>query len=116
MCHDKPYRQSTCKSTTVESPRQLHNSYPRNKLIAKVFYFAGINIFITEFQQSLGERASLLIPTDIENRLINGSSERYKDQYLRFRNLTCPDHQVQYLIDLINRYRKGYDQEGYIIK
>ena len=80
------------------------------------FDLAGINIFITEFQRYLGERASFLIPTDIESRLINGSAERYKDQWVRFRNLTCADNKVQHLIDLINKYRKGYDQEGYIKK
>ena len=30
-----------CDGMTVESLRQLHNSCPRNKLIAKVFHLAG---------------------------------------------------------------------------
>ncbi len=78
------------------------------------FDLAGINIFLTEFRQHLGERASFLIPTDIEQRLQNGSEERYREQYPRFRKLTSDIPLVQRLIDLIHRYRRGYDQEGYI--
>ncbi len=79
------------------------------------FDLAGINIFLTEFRQHLGERASFLIPTDIEQRLQNGSEERYREQYHRFRNLTSDIPSLQKLIDLIHRYHRGYDQEGYII-
>ncbi len=79
------------------------------------FDLAGINIFLTEFRQHLGDRASFLIPTDIEQRLQNGSLERYREQYHRFRNLTSDIPSLQKLIDLIHRYHRGYDQEGYII-
>ncbi len=78
------------------------------------FDLAGINIFLTEFRQHLGDRASFLIPTDIEQRLQNGSAERYREQYSRLRNLTTDIPSVQKLIDLIHRYHRGYDQEGYI--
>ena len=79
------------------------------------FDLAGIHIFLTEFRQYLGDRASLLVPADIEQRLERGSAERYRDQYLRFRKLTTDIPSVQRLIDLINLYHRGYDQEGYII-
>ncbi len=59
-------------------------------------------------------RASFLIPTDIEQRLLHGSAERYREQYPRFRNLTTYIPSLQKLIYLIHRYRRGYDQEGYI--
>lgn len=78
------------------------------------FDLAGINIFLTEFRQYLGERASFLIPPDIDERLQKGSAERYRDQYRRFSNLSSDIASVQNLIDLINRYRRAYDQEGYI--
>ncbi len=78
------------------------------------FDLAGINIFLAEFRQHLGERASFLIPTDIEQRLRNGSAERYREQYHRCHNLTSDIPSVQRLIDLIHRYHRGYDQEGYI--
>ncbi|MGM9705902.1 MAG: hypothetical protein ACI3YB_07960 [Prevotella sp.] len=59
-------------------------------------------------------RSCFLIPRDIETRLKQGSSKRYDDQYLRFKNLRSDVDELQQLIDLIHRERKGYDQEGYI--
>ncbi len=78
------------------------------------FDLAGIHIFLTEFHKHLGERASFLIPPDIEVRLLQGSAERYKAQYLRFHTLTSSIPSLQHLITLIHRYRRCYDQEGYI--
>ncbi len=78
------------------------------------FDLAGIHIFLTEFRKHLGERASFLIPPDIEVRLLQGSAERYKAQYLRFHTLTSSIPSLQHLITLIHRYRRCYDQEGYI--
>ncbi len=80
------------------------------------FDLAGINIFLTEFQKHLGDRASFLIPSDIEQRLSKGSSARYNAQYGKFHALHCSDKNLQSLIELINKYRRCYDQEGYIKK
>ena len=78
------------------------------------FDLAGIHIFLTEFYQHLGGRSTFLIPSDIEQRLIHGSFTRYNAQYAKFHTLQCGDKQIQSLIDLINRYHRCYDQEGYI--
>jgi len=78
------------------------------------FDLAGIHIFLSEFHKYLGNRASFLIPSDIEIRLMNGSLERYNVQYLKFKNLSTDIPSLQQLIDLINRFHRGYDQEGYI--
>lgn len=79
------------------------------------FDLAGISIFLFEFQQHLGrERSSYLIPDDIESRLKSGSSRRYDEQYCRFKDIKSDVCELQQLIDLIHRERKGYDQEGYI--
>lgn len=78
------------------------------------FDLAGVNIFLTEFQRYLGSRASFLVPEDIEDRLRNGSTERYREQYLKFNSLSSDNPHIQRLINLINKYRRGYDQEGYI--
>jgi hypothetical protein len=78
------------------------------------FDLAGINIFLTEFQQYVGDRSSLLIPSDIEKRLQIGSQERYNSQLSRFKNLNCDDKRIQAVIHLINKYHRCYDQEGYI--
>ncbi len=78
------------------------------------FDLAGIHIFLTEFYPYLGERSSYLIPSDIERRLAEGSQKRYDDQYAKFHKLKSEIPSIQMLIDLINKYHKGYDQEGYI--
>lgn len=78
------------------------------------FDLAGINIFLTEYEKHLGNRASFLIPADIEQRLSHGSRERYDAQYQKFRNLTTDIPPLQQLIGAIHKHRRCYDQEGYI--
>lgn len=80
------------------------------------FDLAGIHIFLTEFHKYLGERSSFLIPSDIEQRLEYGSTIRYDAQYSKFRTLKCDMQKLQLLIDLINKYHRCYDQEGFIMK
>lgn len=79
------------------------------------FDLAGINIFLAEFRQYIGkDRTSFLIPDDIASRLKTGSSQRYDNQYERFKFLESDDNDLQKLINLIHAERKAYDQEGYI--
>ncbi|MBO7068766.1 MAG: hypothetical protein J6W52_08835 [Bacteroidaceae bacterium] len=78
------------------------------------FDLAGIHIFLTEFRSYLGERSLFFIPSDIEKRLAKGSHTRYNKQYEKYHILHCNINKIQNLIDLINRYHSGYDQEGYI--
>ena len=78
------------------------------------FDLAGINVFLTEFNSYLGNRSSFLIPLDIEERLAKGSKERYNDQYQKFKSINSNIPDIQHLIDLINKYHRCYDQEGYI--
>lgn len=78
------------------------------------FDLAGISIFLTEFHRYLGDRASFLIPDDIETRIAFGSEKRYNDQYTRFKDIKSDIIEIQQLIDLINFHHKAYDQEGYI--
>lgn len=78
------------------------------------FDLAGIHIFLTEFHQYLGDRSSFFIPSDIEKRLAKGSNARYNEQYEMYHKLHCDINKIQNLIDLINKYHRGYDQEGYI--
>ena len=80
------------------------------------FDLAGIHIYLTEFYQHLGDRASFFVPDDIETRLeTSGSRERYDTQFLRFGKMEVTDWRVKPLAELIHRYQKGYDQEGYIL-
>ena len=78
------------------------------------FDLAGIHIYLSEFYAHLGDRASFLVPSDIEKRLAEGNSSLYNQQYARFKNMKVTDARLQPLVDMIHRYRKGYEQEGYI--
>ena len=96
--------------------RQWLQTIPNRYIHFGDFDLAGINIFLTEFQKYLGDRASFLIPPDIEQRLSQGSSVRYNAQYSKFHTLHCSDKNLQSLVELINKYHRCYDQEGYIAK
>jgi len=117
------------ESVLGDTPLLFFSRYPQSKDLRKWlqgitnryvhfgdFDLAGINIFLTEFQQFLGDRSSFLIPSDIEKRLQIGSQERYNSQLSRFRDLKCNDKKIQAVINLINKYHRCYDQEGYIMK
>lgn len=79
------------------------------------FDLAGINIFLSEFQQFIGnDRSSYLIPDDIESKLKSGSRKRYDEQLCHFNHLQSDNSELQRLINLIHYERKAYDQEGYI--
>lgn len=75
----------------------------------------GIRIFLNEFHRYLGDRSSFLIPPDYEKRIKSGSLERYNVQLQRIKKLEITDPRLQALVDCINTYHRGYDQEGYII-
>ncbi len=84
------------------------------------FDLAGIKIYETEFAVHLRDnakdiqRCSMFIPADIEERLRDGVRKRYDDQLPECQSLSSPDPEVQRLLSLIHKYRRGYDQEGYI--
>ena len=80
------------------------------------FDLAGIKIFLSEFHRYLPERSSYLIPSDIEERLRNGSTERFQGNYYENRHLSSEIPELQDLIDLIMKYHKAYDQEGFIVE
>lgn len=78
------------------------------------FDLAGIHIYLSEFYAQLGDRASFLILSDIEERLADGNASLYDQQYARFKNMEVTDARLLSLVDWIHKYRKGYEQEGYI--
>ena len=96
--------------------RQWLLSIPNRYVHFGDFDLAGIRIFLTEFHRYLGNRSTFLIPSDIEQRLAKGSQVRYNEQYIRFQHLCSEVLYLQQLINLINKYHRGYDQEGYIEK
>ena len=78
------------------------------------FDLAGIHIYLSEFYAYLGESSSFLMPNDIEERLKTGNARLYDQQYEKFRDMKVSDVRVQPLVDMIHRYCRGYEQEGYI--
>lgn len=75
---------------------------------------AGISIFLSEFYVHLGSRAEFFIPADVEKRLKTGNRQLYDNQYLRYRAMLVSDERLRPLVAMIHKYRKGYEQEGYI--
>ena len=90
-------------------------SIPNRYLHFGDFDLAGIDIFLNQFKPHVEERGSFLIPSDIERRLKNGSRKRYDEHYQKYSNLTTTDEALNHLITLIHKYRRTYDQEGYIM-
>lgn len=78
------------------------------------FDLAGIHIYLSEYYAYLGDRASFLIPGDIEERLREGNAGLYDQQYEKFKDMMVSDARVQPLVDMIHCYCRGYEQEGYI--
>lgn len=76
---------------------------------------AGIAIYEHEYYRHLGARASFFIPADYEQRIADGSTERYNAQLAQYGRMAVADKRVQPLLDCIHQYHKGYDQEGYIV-
>jgi len=88
---------------------------PNNYLHYGDFDYAGINIYLNEYKQTLGERAKFFIPDNLELLL---SSYRSKVLYDR-KNLTVDVSEIKEtgitdLIKLIQLYKKGLEQEVFI--
>ena len=75
---------------------------------------AGIAIYESEYYHHLGNKSSLFIPDDFEQRISNGNAERYNVQLPQYGKMKVEDKRVQPLLDSIHLHHKGYDQEGYI--
>lgn len=78
------------------------------------FDLAGIHIYLSEIYSHLGDRSRFLIPDDIEERLSGGNAGLYNQQYAKYKGMAVSDARIQPLVDMIHRYGKGYEQEGYI--
>lgn len=78
------------------------------------FDLAGVSIFLSEFYSELGERAEFYIPADVEQRLQNGNHVLYDVQYSRYQYMEVADERLKPLVEMIHKYRRGYEQEGYI--
>jgi hypothetical protein len=78
--------------------------------------FEGVNIYLNEYKKHLKDRASFFIPEHIENILkTNGNRELYNRQLERRPNeKQITEKEIIKLIALIDKYKKGLEQEIFI--
>jgi hypothetical protein len=90
-------------------------SIPNDYLHFGDFDFAGIVIYLHEFKKHLDKKATFFIPNNIDLLIKNlGSKTRYNEQKPNFDMSTISENNLLELIETINRYKKGLDQEIFI--
>ncbi len=89
-------------------------SIPNNYLHFGDFDIAGIGIYMNEYKKHLGEKASFFVPKDINKSIKKGSRERYDKQKMNFKISETQEKNLSKLIKLIQKEKKGLDQEYYI--
>lgn len=79
------------------------------------FDIAGIGIYLNEYKKHLQGKASFFIPENIKSNLRdNGNRERFDIQKMNFDIDKIQETKVLELIKLIEKEKKGLDQEYYI--
>lgn len=90
-------------------------SIPNNYLHFGDFDFSGIGIYLNEFKKHLGEKAQFFIPINIEELIISyGNKNLYNQQKLNFSKKIYIEENILRLIEIINRNKKGLEQEIFI--
>lgn len=90
-------------------------SIPNDYLHFGDFDFAGIGIYLNEFKKTIGHRAKLFIPGDIDSLIRKaGSKARYDVQRINFDLNQIAEENILQLIASIHRHKKGLDQEVFI--
>jgi hypothetical protein len=85
---------------------------PNNYLHFGDFDFAGINIYWNEYKRHLQQRAGFFLPDGIEELIFkNGNRELYNNQILQISTKAIDEKNVMILIELIEKYKKGLEQE-----
>lgn len=78
------------------------------------FDLAGIHIYLYEICK-FNKNVKLFIPQNIEELIKNnGSSELYKKQFSKYKDLNSKNGIIQYLIDIINKNQRSLEQEYFI--
>lgn len=91
------------------------NSIPNSYLHFGDFDIAGIGIYLNEYKKHLQGKASFFIPENIKSDLINnGNRERFDNQKMNFDINKIQETKILELIKLIEKEKKGLDQEYYI--
>ncbi len=81
------------------------------------FDFAGLQIYLSEFKKHLSDRANYYLPPDLSN-LVNryGNRDLYDNQlHLRPNILTYNDSEVLKVLEILDKEKKGLEQEALIL-
>lgn len=90
-------------------------SIPNNYLHFGDFDIAGIGIYLNEYKKHLQRKSSFFIPENIKSDLRdNGNRERFDNQKMNFDIDKIQESKVLELIKLIEKEKKGLDQEYFI--
>lgn len=89
---------------------------PNNYLHFGDFDFAGLNIYFNEYKKHLTDKATFFLPSDIEQLLsTKGNRNNYNNQTILFDRKEVKEENVLILIRLIEKYKKGLEQEIFAI-
>jgi len=76
------------------------------------FDFAGLNIYMNEYKKHLKDKSSFYLPANIEKLLsTRGNRDNYTNQTIQFDVQLVDEENVLILLRLIEKYRKGLEQE-----
>jgi hypothetical protein len=79
------------------------------------FDLAGIGIYLNEYKKYLADRATFLVPDNIEETIARyGNRSRYNNQKENFDISSLKEKKLLALIEIIHKYKKGLDQEVFI--
>ena len=85
---------------------------PNNYLHFGDFDFAGLNIYFNEYKKHLHDKAAFFLPPDIEQLISTiGNRDNYNKQSIQFDKTKVIEENILTLIRLIEKYKKGLEQE-----
>ena len=90
-------------------------STPNTYLHLGDYDLAGINIYLQEYKRHLGDRASFFVPPNIEELIERYGNKALYDQQQLNRTTAISEPALQKLVSLINKHRKGLEQEALLL-
>ncbi len=92
-------------------------SRPNKYLHFGDFDFAGIGIYLNEYKKHLKDRSEFFVPDNISKNIAEyGNRERFDKQKINFDITGIEEQKLQNLIQIIEKEKKGLDQEFFINK
>jgi len=81
------------------------------------FDFAGIGIYLNEYKKYLGNRASFFVPENMDEMIEkHGNKDLYAKQKINFDKDIITEEKLLKLIKLIHKYKKGLEQEIFVVE